>query len=233
MTVESDFLADSGRALVEAARRHRHRVQRRRRVVTVVAGSVLAVVAITSVVVVRHDSAEAGGMSLRITPSNVEISLSEPYPPTAKVVRKLTDLGLVVRTEAVPTGPSRIGVVVGTVTKGSGTTRSTIRVARGETVIIHVGRAATRGESYTVATDSFNRVEPLACLSGPGGSAADLAARVPAGVATRWLPFAGSESISGDDLDGRVVVRAASFGPSEAIVFVEDGRGKIRDNWCD
>jgi hypothetical protein len=194
---------------------------------------VLAVVAITSVVVVRHDSADAGGMSLRITPSNVEISLSEPYPAAEQAVRELTDLGLVVRSDAVPTGPSRIGLVVGMVTKGSATTRATVRVARGETVIVRVGRAATRGESYGVATDSFNRVEPLACLSGPGGSATDLAARAPAGVRVRWEPIAGSESISGDDLDGRVVVRAASFGPNDAAVFVEDGRGKIRDNWCD
>jgi len=167
--------------------------------------------------------AEASSVAVRSVPGGHEITVVDLGASAADVARDLAAEDLEVEVVEVPTGPSRRGRVVQVAAStGRAGGLAGVVVPDGAAVTVMAGAAAAAGQSYLLPTDAFAPSEPLGCLSGPGRSAGELAARAArqaAHVTLSWRAADGTSTQVGPD-DQRWVESAQAWSATDVDVFV-------------
>ena len=226
-----EFIDRTADDLTAAARHYRERKHRKARLI--VQASFLLVAASIVAIVVSQRGAQAGPVQIKVSGGMVHIAVLDAAVPAEQVENLLTDAGIPLSINLVPTGPSRVGLVVGFTGSGSrGPGPLSVSIPLGAHVILDIGRAAVRGEGYTAGTFAFLAGEPLACLGGKGADASALAARVPAGVAVQWRDARTARPLTVSELAGHRVDSAVASSATDVLVYAADGKGDKRSDWC-
>lgn len=200
----------------------------RRTALTAAAVVAVTLVAGLTVSAARAPEAEASSVSVTTVDGIVRISVMHRGAPPATVVEDLEAAGLDAELFDAPTGPSKVGRLLGLVIHGTDTAAVDayeVQVPQDWEGRVRVlsGASAIEDEMYVTPTDAFGAGEPLACLE-PGTKVKlvrEQARRV--GVELVWTDPSGRE-LALPPAPTAAVESATAVSAEQVVVRVDDGQ---------